>query len=355
MIELDLRLQRAPFTLAVQGRVPAGGITAVFGPSGSGKTTLLRCIAGLEPAACGRLYVDGTAWQDDGERIFRPAHRRPVGFVFQDTRLFPHLTAAENLDYGRRRTGRTDPRRRAAISALLGLDGLLGRHPHQLSGGEQQRVAIARALVTEPRLLLMDEPLTSLDAPRKAEFLPYLDRLHVELEIPVLYVSHALDEVLRLADHLLLLTAGRVQASGPVLDLLTRLELPFARGENAAALVPATVLDHDTAYGLTRLGFSGGTLVLPRIDAAPADPVRVVIHARDVSLSLDRPRDTSVLNLIDAVVTALAPHGDGQVDVSLRAGEAVLLARITQLSRERLALRPGVAVCAQVKGVALAG
>lgn len=355
VIALDLQLRRPAFALSVNTTVPSRGVTAIFGASGSGKTTLLRCIAGLERSVRGTLQLDDLCWQDDASRRFVPAHRRAVGFVFQDARLFPHLTAGANLDYGRRRCGQRDPRRRSAAIELLGLGGLLARYPHQLSGGEQQRVAIARALLTEPRVLLMDEPLASLDAPRKAEILPYLDRLHAELDIPLLYVSHALEEVLQLADHLMLLDQGRVRVSGPVLDLLADLTLPFAGADDAAALVSATVLDHDHRYRLTRLAFDGGVLLVPRLETATGEPLRLLIRARDVSLSLQEPLDTSILNVLPATVLAVAGHRQGQVNVSLRVGGSRLLARITELSRDRLGIRPGLALYAQIKSVALAG
>lgn len=218
-LQLRYRHAYAGFALEVGLRLPGRGITALFGPSGSGKTTLLRLIAGLERPASGFFALGNAVWQD--ERLFLPAHQRPVGYVFQDARLFPHLTVRGNLDYGRKRAKATD--RSAAIVALLGLGGLLERRPERLSGGEAQRVAIARALLTEPKVLLMDEPLAALDAARKGEFLPYLERLHAELEIPVFYVSHDAGEVARLADYVVVLEAGRVAAEGPPSQLPSHL------------------------------------------------------------------------------------------------------------------------------------
>ena len=247
-MSIRARLQHAypGFALDVDLELPGRGVTAIFGPSGCGKTTLLRCIAGLERRAQGYLCVDDQVWQDDTKRIFVPVHQRSLGYVFQDASLFAHLSVSQNLNYGMQRV--PVALRRVSLEqsiALLGIAQLLQRRPDALSGGERQRVAIARALASSPRILLLDEPLAALDAPRKAEVLPYLEKLHSELDIPVLYVSHAIDEVSRLADHLVLMKAGTVVASGRAEDLLTRLDLSLAHGDTAGAVLTLTVSQHD--------------------------------------------------------------------------------------------------------------
>ena len=346
----------AGFSLDVTLALPGRGVTAIFGPSGSGKTTLLRCIAGLERAGAGHLVVNGEVWQDDAKKIFMPVHRRPLGYVFQEASLFSHLNVQRNLDYGARRV--PVAQRRVSLDqaiALLGLEDLLQRRSDTLSGGERQRVAIARALATSPRILLMDEPLASLDLKRKGEILPYLERLHDELDIPVLYVSHAPDEVARLADHLVLLEAGRVTAAGATRELMTRLDLPLAHGDAAAAVIDATVVQLEPAYRLSHVEFSGGRISLLSQSVKVGQRVRVRIQARDVSLTLHRQEGTSVLNIFQATITGLSPDSPGQVMVGLDAGGSALLARITQKSAEVLHLQPGRQVYAQVKGVAVLG
>jgi len=365
-LEAGFHLERGEFTLHAELALPARGITALFGPSGSGKTTLLRCLAGLEPSARGYLRFAGQLWQDDAESVFVPPHRRAVGYVFQEARLFPHLSVSANLEYGRRRAG--SPLGQARLNhivELLGLGGLLGRYPAQLSGGEQQRTAIGRALLNEPQLLLMDEPLAALDARRKDDILPYLDELRRELDIPMVYVTHAIDEVNRLADHLVLVEQGRVQASGELMSLLSRLEYPLAHAEGAVSLIEARVAGHDDAYHLSELDFPGGPLTVARLRAGLGEPVRVAVHARDVSITLAPAEQTSILNILAATVSEISQEDPARVTVRLRLqdsgqgsgdGEGVyLLARITRKSCERLGLAPGRGVYAQIKSVALIG
>jgi molybdate transport system ATP-binding protein len=344
------------FSLDAAFDLPGRGVTAIFGPSGCGKTTLLRCIAGLTRARAGRLVVNGEVWQDDSAGVFLPVHRRPLGFVFQDASLLTHLDVRRNLDYGRSRVPAAQ--RRVSLEQaveLLGIAPLMARKPDKLSGGERQRVAIARALATSPQLLLMDEPLASLDLQRKADVLPYLEKLNAGLDIPILYVSHAPDEVARLADHLLLLDAGRVTAAGPTRELMTRLDLPLAHGDAAAAVMDATVTHLEPAWQLSHLEFAGGRISLPSQTLAPGQRVRVRIQARDVSLSLQPQQGSSVLNVFAATVTGLADDSPGQVMVGLDAGGSMLLARITRKSAAALQLQPGCRVYAQVKGVAVLG
>jgi molybdate transport system ATP-binding protein len=352
-IQAQFRLQRPGFLLEVAFDVGAKGVTALFGHSGSGKTTLLRCLAGLERAD-GYLHVSGETWQDDARGVFLPTHARPLGYVFQGARLFAHLTAHRNLEYGWRRLPRDRRPEVEPVVELLGLAPLLGRYPHQLSGGEQQRVAIGRALLTDPHLLLLDEPLSALDRARKEEILPYLERLRDGLEIPIVYVSHDLDEVTRLADQLIFLENGRMVASGALAELLSRLDLPLAREDNAASVVDTVVAGHDDEFGLSHLDFRGGRFHVARIDRAPGKSARVRIHARDVSLALHRPRETSILNLIPATVAEIRDTGAVQVTVRLDAGGTPLLSRITRKSCATLGLTEGKPVFAQVKSVALA-
>ena len=344
------------FALDVAFEVPGRGVTAIFGPSGSGKTTLLRSISGLERARTGFLCVNGETWQDDQAGIFMPVHRRPLGYVFQEASLFSHLDVQHNLDYGRRRVPASQQRVSLGQAIeLLGLQALLKRQTGTLSGGERQRVAMARALATSPRLLLMDEPLASLDGPRKAEILSYIEKLHAELEIPVLYVSHAPDEVARLADHLVLLDAGRVLATGPTREIMTRMDLPLAHGDAAAAVIDAVVVRVDPYYHLSHADFAGGQVSLLNPQLAIGQRVRIRVQARDVSLTLERHAGSSVLNVFAVTVTSLASDSPGQVMVGLTAGGTPLLARITQKSADALQLQAGCALYAQVKGVAIMG
>jgi len=357
-LRVQASLQRAGFSLDIDLALPGAGITALFGPSGSGKTTVLRMIAGLEPLARGRVGVQGEIWQDSASGLFRPVHQRAVGVVFQEASLFGHLSVQDNLKFGFRRTPLAQRRHGWDHGLkLLGIDHLLQRWPHELSGGERQRVAIARALATSPRLLLMDEPMAALDAARKAEILPWLEGLQRALDIPVIYVSHAIDEVARLADHLVLLDAGRVTASGPTPELLTRLNLPLAQGDSAAAVISGRVQGHEPGFHLTRVDFAGGNLQFVSPARQPARPVgqavRLRVQARDVSLTLTRQADTSILNLLAATVAELREDSPGYVMVALDAGGTRLLARITRKSADALQLLPGRAVFAQVKGVAL--
>lgn len=352
-IQARFRLDWPGFTLDVDLDLPAHGVTALFGHSGSGKTTLLRCMVGLERAPQGRLVVHGDVWQDDGHWL--PTHQRPLGYVFQEASLFAHLTVMGNLRYGMRRVSGAQRVSLDQVIELLGIAPLLDRKPDRLSGGERQRVAIARALATSPQLLLMDEPLASLDSERKAEILPYLEKLQHDLDIPVLYVSHAPDEVARLADHLVLLDAGRVSAVGPTAKLLTRLDLPLAHGDSAAALIDAMVTLIEPPWHLSYADFSGGRISLLNQSVKVGQRVRVRIQARDVSLTLHRQEGTSVLNIFPATVTGLSHDSPGQVMVSLDAGGSTMLARITQKSSEALQLQPGLQLYAQVKGIAVLG
>ena len=345
------------FVLDVELDLPGQGITALFGHSGSGKTTCLRAIAGLERGARGRLEVNGKVWQDDAQGVFLPTHRRALGYVFQDAALFPHLSVRDNLDYGRRRVAAAERRVSpdAAIE-LLGIGALLDRLPEKLSGGEKSRVAVARALLTSPRLLLMDEPLAALDHHRKQEILPYLEKLHDELEIPILYVSHAPDEVARLADHLVVLQGGRALAAGPLGETLARLDLPIQLGEDAGAVIDAAIAERDAAWHLARVDFPGGSLWVRDNGQPIGHRVRVRVLARDVSLAHSKGEDSSILNALPAKVVAVADDTHpAMVLVRLDVGNSPLLARLTKRSIAALGVREGMDVWARIKAVALIG
>ena len=350
-IAARFRVDYPGFALDVDLELPECGVTAVFGRSGCGKTTLLRCMAGLE-RGIGRLAVGGETWQD--AHCFLPTHRRPLGYVFQDARLFPHLDVAANLDYGRRRCAGAPGIGRDAVIELLALGPLLGRMPARLSGGEQQRVAIARALLASPRLLLMDEPLASLDHARKREFLPWLERLREEVDVPVIYVSHAPDEVARVADHLVVMEAGRAVAQGPLAETLASIDLPVRLGEDAGAVFESTVVERDAGWHLARVEFPGGELWVRDNGTPVGRRVRVRILARDVSIAATRHEDSSILNMLPASVVQLGDEDHpAQAIVRLAIGPTPLLARVTRRSASRLGLRPGLAVWAQIKAVAL--
>lgn len=344
------------FDLAVAFNVPGSGVTALFGPSGCGKTTVLRCMAGLARLDDGHLSVNGAIWQD-GRRFMAP-HRRPIGYVFQEASLFPHLSVRNNLRYGLRRAKVV----RASIGfdevvELLSIGPLLDRAPSLLSGGERQRVAIGRALLSQPRLLLMDEPLSALDRFSKDDILPYLERLHGSLSIPVFYVSHDIGEVERLADTLVLMNEGRVQAAGPLHVLLADPTLPLARMPEAASVLEGRVEGIDAAYGLTEVSVPGGRLLVPGAVGPIGTRRRLRVLAADVSLGRQVPVDTTILNALPARILHGAPAAGHQVTVFLGLGAdgdgGALLARISRKSWDVLAFKPGDAVVARVKGVAL--
>lgn len=345
------------FALDVDLHLPGRGVTALFGHSGSGKTTCLRCVAGLEQAGIGLLEVNGECWQDSAAGVFVPTHKRPLGYVFQEASLFPHLSVRRNLEFGMKRVASSTRKVSWGQAVdLLGIGHLLERMPDNLSGGERQRVGMARALLTSPRLLLMDEPLAALDLKRKQEILPYLERLHDELDIPVLYVSHSPDEVARLADHVVLLDQGRVVAQGGLVETLARLDLPTAFTEDAGVVVEAVVGDHDDQYHLTRLDFEGGSVLVARRPEAFGQRLRFRVHARDVSLARVPAERSSITNVLSAVVMEVVDADTpAHVLVRLDASGTPLLARITRRSADQLAVSTGERLWAQIKTVALLG
>lgn len=351
-IQARFRLDWSEFKLDVDLDLPGRGVTALFGHSGSGKTTLLRCMAGLERAAAGRLVVNGEIWQD--ERYWLPTHKRPLGYVFQEASLFAHLTVMGNLRYGRRRISNEQRVSLEQAIELLGIGHLLERKPDRLSGGERSRVAIARALAVSPRILLMDEPLAALDLKRKQEILPYLERLHDALDIPVLYVSHTPDEVARLADHLVVMENGRVLACGPLVDTLTRLDLPIRLGEDAGAILDATVAEIDNKWHLARIEFAGGSLWARDQGLSIGRRVRVRVLARDVSLASEPPGRSSIQNVLQGRVDAIADDDHpGLALVRVQVGDVMLLSRLTKRAAASLDVVPGQAVWLQLKSVAL--
>jgi len=351
-ISAELSLDFPGFSLAVDLRLPGRGVTALFGHSGSGKTTLLRCIAGLERAH-GRLSVNGDIWQDD--KRFVPVHRRPLGYVFQEASLFPHLSVMGNLKYGMKRVAQASLKvsLEHAIE-LLGIGHLLERKPDRLSGGERQRVAIARALAVSPRVLCMDEPLAALDMARKQEILPFLERLHDELEIPLLYVTHSPDEVAHLADHLVVMSEGRAVASGPLNETLARLDLPIRLGEEAGVVLEARIAERDSHWHLARAEFPGGSLWARDMGIDVGHPVRMRVLARDVSLALEPHPGTSILNMLPAAVKELGEGEHPAVKlVRVQVGETSLLCRLTARSFDALDLAVGKPVWVQIKSVAI--
>lgn len=328
-----------------------GRLTALFGPSGSGKTTLVNLIGGLLRPDAGRIAIDGRVLVDTAARIFVPKHRRRIGYVFQDARLFPHMTVGQNLRYGRffapaaERSDDLD-----GVVELLGIGRLLERRPNSLSGGERQRVAIGRALLASPRLLLMDEPLASLDERRKAEIMPYVERLRDETRIPIVYVSHSVAEVARLATDIVVMDNGRVSASGPTTVILQRLDLlpEEERGEGGAVL-EMQVLSRDDALGMTLLASRAGELHVAGLDAAPGSTVRIRIRARDVLVATERPRGLSALNILDGTITAIETGSGPFADVLIDCNGVAISARITRQSAQMLGLSPGLHVCAVIK------
>ncbi len=343
------------FQLNVEMDVPATGILALFGSSGSGKTTLVRCLAGLERAPNGFLSLGDEVWQDESRGMHLPISQRPIGYVFQEARLFPHLSVRSNLTYGFKRT--PIHQRRVSLEqviGILGIESLLDRRPHKLSGGEQQRVAIGRALLTSPRLLLLDEPLSSLDGQRKREILPFIQRLYKELQIPIVYVSHSINEILQLAHLVAFLQEGKLVALGPLSEVFSRLDLHRTLGPHPiGAVIDATVAAHEPDFNLTRLEFKGQSLYVPLRSLDVGALLRIHILSNDVSLVLaPASASTSVLNRLDATVVEIKQADPSTVDILLDIG-CPLVASITRKSLFNLDLKPGQRISAHIKAVAL--
>ena len=354
-IQSRFRIDYKQFALDTELEFPDEGVTVIFGRSGSGKTTLLRCLAGLERSPDGYLKFGSHVWQDESQKLFVPVHRRPIGMVFQEARLFPHLTVKDNLYYGYRRIAaghRTISYEQ--VADLMDLHPLLERRPQKLSGGEQQRVAIGRALLTSPRLLLMDEPLASLDAQRKHEILPFLMRLRQEMKLPIVYVTHSLNEVLQLVDTLVLLQEGKSVATGPANEVLSRLDLAGKTGPlTVGSVLTTTVADHEPEFGLTRVQYRGQSLYIPEQPLKEGSPLRVHLLAQDISISLGKSEvPTSALNKLPATILEIGPTDPrgSSVNLKLDVGEPIL-ATITRKSLAHLQLKPGMQVYATVKAV----
>ncbi len=352
-IEFAYRLARGDFVLDARTELPMRGICGIFGRSGAGKTTLLRCLAGLEKPVEGRLNVAGEVWEDTPGGICRAVHERRIGYVFQEPRLFRHLDVSGNLDYAERRRRGPQALGRDRVVELLGLEALMGRRPGTLSGGEAQRVAIGRALLTAPEFVLMDEPLAALDQARREEILPFLDRLHAELSIPIVYVSHNVDEICRLCDFLVVLDGGRAVASGELQSVLVRGGLPVLSGRDAGSVVEARPEKYDADDDLTLVSFSGGRLWLPGRIAADARRIRLRIRASDVSLCRERPNDTTILNILPSTIRHIESGPNPSVLVHLTLGDDEILARVTRRSVRELNLSVGDVVLAQIKAAAV--
>ena len=354
-LDLNTHISRSDFSCHFEVNLKLTGNLAIIGPSGSGKTTLLRYIAGLEPGFDSHLNFNGQVWRDDTAGIMVPSHKRNIGYVFQDILLFEHLTVQGNLDFVTRRASQKigTGLEYGEIIELLDLKKLLQRKSDRLSGGEKQRVAIARALLRKPSLLLMDEPLANLDQSSKDTIVPYLDRITRHLKIPILYVSHSLDEVARLADYILYVEQGSILAQGTVKEVVARLDLPLAHRANASSVIEGEVDSHDSQFNLSTLRSSAGMISVAHLPYPEGSRVKLRVMARDVSLCLEPAKNTSILNCIPVRVRDCVDDMDVYVIVSLDAGDEIILSRITRKSAHALGIRPGLEVYAQVKGVAL--
>ncbi len=360
-LHLKIKMSRPVFEMNLDLQLPGLGITAIFGPSGSGKTTLLRAVAGLEKNQVGRIQIGSHVWQDTQQGIDLPTWQRPLGYVFQESSLLPHLNVTDNLNFGLKRaeksSGNAQSDAAMALKAsieLLGIGSLLQRMPDQLSGGERQRVAIARAIAMKPKLLLMDEPLASLDTARRQEIFPWLTKLRDELKMPMLYVTHSTEEVTRLADHLVVLDQGQVKAQGPVGSVLTQVVNPVVVGEDAGALIEGCIGAVDTQWHLSRVDFEGGCVWMRNAGLPVGKAVRIRILARDVSLATTEPQNTSIQNQLRGHIQSITPDvHPSQVMVVLKCGAEEVLARVTKRAVDELALQVGMPVWAQVKSVAL--
>ena len=355
MLELDVTRQLGTFALEARFSCETAGITAIFGRSGAGKTSLVNTLAGLLQPARGRILLRGQTLFDSQRGINLPPEKRRLGYVFQEGRLFPHLSVRRNLTYGYKRAPAAErPVGLDQVVALLGIEDLLERRPGALSGGEKQRVALGRALLANPRLLLMDEPLAALDQPRKEEILPFIEQLKDQLDLPIVYVSHSMQEIVRLADTLVLMSNGRIEAVGPREEVTSRLDLrPLTGRYEAGAVLTTTVAGQDRTFGLTELRFAGGRLRVPHLGLPLGQQLRVRIRARDVSIALAPPENISILNIIPCVIKAIGEEKSPQIDLQLDAGGAAIWSRITARSRTALGLRPGLQVYALIKSVAI--
>ena len=350
-----LALDRGVFQLNLDMALPGSGITVLFGPSGSGKTTVLRCVAGLERPGRGLIRLGSEVWQDDSKGVFRPTWKRDIGYVFQEASLFDHLNVRGNLHFGLRRAAKS-----GALEALeqaielLGIDHLMNRQVSGLSGGERQRIAIARALATQPRLLLLDEPLASLDAARRQEILPWLERMRDELRIPMLYVTHSTDEMARLADHLVVLSNGAVMADGPASEVLSRADSPVMVGEDAGVLLAGTVSRRDEQWQLSEITTAGGSIWVDDAHLGVGRRVRLRVLARDVGIALQSDREQTLRNQLPGVVESI--HDDlrpSQSMIRIRCADSIVLARITKKAVADSAIGIGSEIQVRLQSVAV--
>ena len=352
MIEIAVKATRGDFTLSAT-LSSAGGVTALFGPSGAGKSTVIAMIAGLIRPATGRIVLNDRVLFDSATQVHVPAHQRRIGVVFQEDRLFPHLSVKHNLVYGMW----FNKHRRASLPEvieLLGLEALLDRAPLTLSGGEKQRVSLGRALLTAPELLLLDEPLSNLDPLRRLEILPYLELLRDHKKIPMVYVSHTVEEVVRLADHVVVLDRGAIIANGATQSVLNNSDLwPIFGEQDAGSIVAARILSHDAGQGLTHLALGDEKLIVPLITGAAGSEVRLRVLARDVAVATTRPTQISIRNLLSGTVTSITLDKSSSAEIKIAAGGATLMARITQASVKDLNLTVGQPVYALLKAVAM--
>lgn len=351
---MSLRHQYTGTAIDIAFTATSPGITVLFGPSGSGKSTIINAAAGLlRPDNC-RIEVAGEVFSDTTSRIWVQPEQRRVGVVFQDARLFPHMSVATNLRYGLRRAPQPSRIGFDEVVDLLGIEALLARRPATLSGGERQRVAIGRALLAQPLLLLMDEPLASLDAARKEEILPFLLRLKARLSLPILYVTHALDELVALADTVVLLDHGRVTGCGPVTDVMARTDLPLARRDDATAVLDCRVEDHYPDRQLTCLLGGGAHFLVPQIEAPIGGACRIKIPAREVILAARTPDSISLHNIVPGIVRRIAPAaGRGSVLVEIALPSGALVSRVTKDAIDRLGLAETGAVLALIKSTSV--
>ena len=356
MIEINFKKRYTGLAIDVAVSAPAQGITALFGRSGAGKTSIIQAVAGAVRPDEGRIAIGDRVFFDSTQRIDMPIHERRIGYVFQDSRLFPHLSVRRNLLYGFQRASGNKPITLDAVVDLLGIGQLLDRRPHHLSGGERQRIAIGRALLSQPTLLLMDEPLSSLDPPRKAELLPYIEGLKHEFGLPILYISHAFNEVARIADHLVIVDGGRIVRSGPLLEVASEPEIsPLIGRFEAGAILACHVLRHDEAVALSTLTFIGGQLRVPQVDLPVGASLRIRIRARDVAIALSPPADVSISNQLPGTLISVTVREGPYVDAAIDIGGQTIRALITRESADRLKLAPGGKVWALIKSVAFDG
>lgn len=349
-LKFDLQLAQGDFQLDVVGETPLRGITGVFGPSGAGKTSFLRCLAGLEASARGSVSLGDEDWQNANLR--RPTQQRHIGYVFQDARLFPNMSVRGNLEFGQRRS-KIQHYEFESVVEVLGLDKLLEQSPSSLSGGESQRVALGRALLRSPELILMDEPLAALDAARREEVLPFLERAHAKWRTPILYVSHNIDEICRVCDRLLIVDAGRLLAAGELQQVLLHTDLPVLAGSEAGAVLRAKRTDYDERFDLSRIDTGSVELWVPGALPETEQDVRIRIRANDVSLCLERPEKTSILNVLPAEVRRISGEEGASSLLHLSIGKDFILARITRRSLVDLEIREGSKVYAQIKSIAV--